>query len=296
MLKTCRISALAFYIFLLNLSCNLGMVNADIVAFKRAQPEGNSSIYSNISVVAQDFTVMAQDFTVFSATASCPPGQYTLNPDDTSCYTCPSGKFRSVPTAWAPMQVNLWGDVYTYFNRMYFNQPVYRTGYGAHFWWYYNSWYGAWGSGPCVDGCSCWCGPWYSSGFNFAAVGHYYDGQYQPISGLLGVTTNPVYCLDCPTNLICPAGTSISYKCADGRAAECSRCPAGTYTSSGNMTACTPCAKGTYNADMGATSCTECAIGTYAGATGMSACSTCPAGMYAPLTGLSACLYCDSGV
>ncbi len=183
---------------------------------------------------------------VYSTGVTCNPGEYIFNDTDTSCKTCPAGKFRSVPTSWAPMRVTYEGGLCWYQNRMYFNQPTYQCDipyWGNRpksFWWFWYAWFVG-STMPCVDGCNCWC----SNGayYTFAGTGqNFFEGEYPPIQELVKATTKPEYCLDCPENLVCAAGTYISYRCDNGKAAECTRCPSDTYTSITNQTSCKTCA------------------------------------------------------
>lgn len=251
-----------------------------------------------ITYFEADSSLISHQDLVFPAAATCEPGQFTFNYTDPSCYTCPAGKFRSVPQAWAPMQVKWDSRVCKYGNRMYQQQPVYYCSDNTFLWWWVFKWIYYWGA-PCIDGCSCPCG---NGGWGWISAiqgGYHTNGQYPPVEALVKATTDTRYCIECPTDLVCVAGTYISYKCDDGRAAECTYCPSGTYTSIANRTLCTPCEPGTYSQDFGATSCKQCASGTYSNITGglsVMSCVPCEAGTYANTTGQSMCNTCPAGM
>ena len=226
---------------------------------------------------------------LMSAGVTCSPGEYIFNDTDTRCKTCPAGKFRSIPTLWAPMRVAMEGGLCKYQNRMYMNQPTYQCDIPYHgnrpkaFWWFWYAWFVG-STMPCVDGCNCWC----SNGayYTFATTGeNFFDGQYPPIRELLKATTNPEYCLDCPENLVCAAGTYISYRCDNGKAAECTRCPSDTYTSIANQASCETCAVANgYVTESGIGRTTACPFECNAGYAKLGSvcapCLTCPNGEY----------------
>lgn len=76
---------------------------------------------------------------------------------------------------------------------------------------------------------------------------------------------------------------------------NCYECPAGSYSTSGNVTACTSCSTGTYVSTPSATSCVNCAVGSYSSLTGSIACSSCAAGSYNTETGATSCVFCSAG-
>lgn len=270
-------------------------------------PQLTTTIYTH-SMPNQTSTNNIQNLLVSASTVSCLAGQYILSDTDQTCKSCPAGKYRNVPTLWAPMSMHFNGVPWRYANRMNMNQPVYWTDHGyyqgwpGYAWWYLNLWIYHWGGGVRMDGSSCPCGNggWPS---NWGVVTNQFliDGQYTPLQSVIERSTDISYCSDCPANLVCDPGTYVSYTCSDGRAATCAFCQPGTYSSSSGQSACTPCPVGTYSTTSGQnslSSCTPCPVGTYSNANGqnsLSSCIPCPEGTYSNSVGQSICPTCPIG-
>jgi hypothetical protein len=204
---------------------------------------------------------------VFAAAASCLPNQYTMNYSDPNCYSCPAGKYRSIPSQSSqapiygpsyPMQFE-WSDaVWTYAN-------IFAGGYGPYYPAYYTPFWPSYGGGGCtnfgysrwifyynsysIDGSACGTktGGWISFGFDSTLQSNLVNGDFK----------NVKYCLDCP-DLACPTGTYISYSCENGKAATCKYCAPGTITQTENQTSCQTCPAGTFNSNTGSSSCEAC--------------------------------------
>jgi hypothetical protein len=254
---------------------------------------------------------------VVAATASCLADQYTFNISDPRCNDCPVGTFRSIPSisfrgstpynrAYYPMSFTWSGSTWIFNNRMYgywADYPVYYSpggfwgapgGYPGNSWYYAKSWIFSYHfGGQGIDGSNCACG---NGGWgSFGADPHLQD--------VMAAATNVQWCKECPTNLVCQAGTYISYKCKDGRIAECTNCPAGKFaefalTNQLGESSCTLCPAGTYLntiGAVGATSCLSCGTGLYSPATQSTTCTVCSTGTFNPAVGQSVCVSCAPG-
>ena len=74
-----------------------------------------------------------------------------------------------------------------------------------------------------------------------------------------------------------------------------SQCPAGFYQKSVASVFCVPCDAGTSsNGTLGAAACTRCPAGT-ASSTGSATCTPCPAGEYQPSNNSDTCMACTAG-
>ena len=249
-------------------------------------------------------TAGTDNLLMFASASSCLPDQYTLNYSDPNCYTCPIGKYRSIPSAWSqetpgfapwlPMGLTWDGAVWTYMNRFY-------GGYGPYYPVYYTPFWPAAGGGGCsyfitwrwffyytspsIDGTGCPVG-----GGGFLSFGP--ESQMQTA---LSQSTNIIWCQDCPENKVCPIGSYISYNCSNGKVAECKYCHAGTYAVNVSQSACKPCPAGTFTALSGQSSCTACPLNTFNNELGGWVCSSCPSGTYSPRLGATACINCPNG-
>ena len=87
----------------------------------------------------------------------------------------------------------------------------------------------------------------------------------------------------------CDAGTS-----SDGTlgAAACTRCPAGTASSTGSAT-CTPCSVGEYQPANKSDTCKACTAGKFQDATGATSCIECPSGRAQSDSGEDKCDECQ---
>jgi hypothetical protein len=271
-------------------------------------PSNTTKVYNN-------------DLIVFSSAATCLDDQYTFNYSDPECYTCSTGKYRSIPSQplpgapghapWLPMAFTWNNANWVYTNRMYGGygpyHPVYYTSFwpgaggGGYAYFVFSKWFFYYGS-PSIDGSACPCG----------GGGFWIFGGDTQLRNELSQSTNINWCQNCPENLVCPVGSYISYRCSSGAAAECKYCLPGTYTALESQSSCTPCLPGTY-AELSAqsackpcppgrysvlsaqTSCISCPKDTFNNESGKTTCSPCPIGTYTSQSGATACIPCDSG-
>ena len=76
--------------------------------------------------------------------------------------------------------------------------------------------------------------------------------------------------------------------------AECTHCPAGTFSDLQDVLSCTPCAPGSVSAISRSRTCDLCVAGTYARIQGLTECTDCAMGTYAGDPGASTCKLCPA--
>ena len=255
---------------------------------------------------------------VYAATATCPPNQYTLSYDSITCSQCPQNQYRTILsqyTPYLPMSFKWDNADWSYTNRnfgvyhwagdQYPEYPVYHTPFWPRYGvggcaWFWVEWmmYYSGDAQSAMDGYNCPVG---GGGFlpfvENPELGLSVRETNPAMPSALAAATNIKWCKDCPANLVCPAGSYISYTCTlDGflRPAECTRCDPGKYTTTTGQSSCLSCPAGTYYDKVGASSCTPCSPGTFSAA-GATSCSPCATGSYGPCNGNSACIPCGPG-
>ena len=106
--------------------------------------------------------------------------------------------------------------------------------------------------------------------------------------------------LQCPAGFHQPAAASVfCVPCDAGTssngitgAAACTRCPAGTASSTGSAT-CTPCSAGEYQPSNNSDTCMACTAGKFQDVIGAMTCKECPSGREQPNLGADKCDECQ---
>jgi hypothetical protein len=248
---------------------------------------------------------------ILSPPGICPEGTYLFSATNTNttCVTCPGGKYRATPGATSASQC--------------LSCPTGQSSNASH------------------TGCtSQYAGPnayscnpgWFSPLKNVCEMcvpGNYCQGGNPAVmtpcpANTYNVNNNsrfPNQCLPCPAGRYSHAGATFC-KCPEGQRSVwingvigCANCPAG-QTSSPSGSNCVTCPPGQTSISGGACTtpiscppgkymsggaCVNCPVGTYSsttGATSIAMCLYCPAGTYSPNTGatsISACISTGSG-
>ena len=104
-------------------------------------------------------------------------------------------------------------------------------------------------------------------------------------------------CKNCLTTGVanCDSVTGKATSCKPGYGLSngtCTKCSAGYY-SAGGTASCTKCPAGSYSSTTGSTSCTKCSAGYYSSSAGSTSCTKCPQDTYSANAGATSCTACQ---